>query len=123
MVWLLVFAFGGVGAAARYGVGALLPPRGGFPWATLVVNVAGCVAIGVIFTVFEETRALAPPELRAGILAGLLGGFTTFSTFGLETWRLVAEGALGLAATYVAASVLGGLLGVVLGVAAARGLH
>jgi CrcB protein len=92
-----------------------------FPWGTLVVNVTGCFAIGLLATVADEHRLLTPAA-RLFLVAGVLGGFTTFSTFGLETWRLVEDGLSGLAIGNAAASLLAGLAAVVLGVLAGRSL-
>ncbi len=104
---------GAVGAVARWGVGALLGGgQGGFPWATLAVNVVGCAALGAL-------AGLTGPRDDARLLlgTGLLGGFTTFSAFGLETVSLLRAGAAGLAGANVLANVVLGLL------AAAAGLR
>jgi CrcB protein len=121
--WLLLFLGGGVGASLRFALAAWVDQRAGvaFPWGTLAVNAAGCFAIGVLATVADEHRLLTP-ALRLFLVAGLLGGFTTFSTFGLETWQLVADRHLVAALFNVFASVALGLLGVVLGVVLARQL-
>ena len=83
--WWWIFAFGGAGAVLRYGVSGFVQMRTGdaFPWGTLSVNVAGCFAIGLLATAFEE-RSVLSPDLRLALLVGLFGGFTTLSTFGLE---------------------------------------
>jgi CrcB protein len=90
-----------------------------FPAGTLAVNLAGCFAIGLLATLFQE-RLAASSELRTFVLVGLLGGFTTFSAFGYETLALVRGGNLALAAANAGASVGLGLAGVALGVALAR---
>jgi CrcB protein len=99
---VLVAAGGAVGSLARYGVGvAVARWLGlGFPWATLIVNVLGGLAIGVL------TLRVGPENesLRLALGVGLLGGFTTFSTFSIETVRLMQHQP-GLAALYVCASV------------------
>jgi fluoride exporter len=106
--FLLVGAGGFVGAAVRYGVGlAMQRWTGTFPWATLSINVAGCFLIGLLMPVVEHR-----PLWLALVVPGLLGGFTTFSAFGHETWRLADGGRGALAALYVAASVVGGLAAV-----------
>jgi CrcB protein len=121
--WWWIFAFGGVGAVLRYGLATFVQTRAGetFPWGTLSVNVAGCFAIGLLATAFEE-RSVVSPELRLAVLVGLLGGFTTFSTFGLETWRLLEDAELGRALANVSASIMVCVLAVVSGVRLARWL-
>jgi CrcB protein len=116
-------AGGGVlGALARWGVSQALPsPADGWPWATLLVNLTGCALIGVLLAVLT-TRFPTHPWLRPFLATGVLGGYTTFSTFTVDAVRLVDAGAGGTAAGYVAASVLGGLLAVVAGLAAGRAL-
>ncbi len=121
LVW--IFLAGGAGALLRYGLGGAVQARAGdgFPWGTLAVNVAGCFAIGVLATAFEE-RSVLSAELRLAVLVGLLGGFTTFSTFGLETWRLLEDAELGRAAANVIGSLVACLVAVVAGVTVARWL-
>jgi CrcB protein len=119
----LAAALGGVlGALARWSVSRALPsPAGGWPWATLLVNVTGCTLIGLLLAVLL-VRFPAHPWLRPFLATGALGGYTTFSTFAVDVVRLVDDGAGGTAAGYLAASVLGGLLGVVAGLSAGRAL-
>lgn len=91
---LLVGAGGFAGSLARYLLSAAvvrLVGVGRFPWATLVVNVAGCLAIGLVAG-YAEARELAQPELRLFLLIGFFGAFTTFSTFGYETLALLQAG-------------------------------
>lgn len=107
MVRVLAIAAGGaVGALLRYwvssGTHALLGR--GFPYGTLVVNVLGSFAIGFLFVLFLERMTLSG-EWRAGILVGVLGAFTTFSTFSIETLNLLEEGAHLKASLNVALSV------------------
>jgi fluoride exporter len=89
-----VIGIGGfLGALARYGLGGLvhrIPGTGGFPYGTLVVNLLGCLLIGVFAALMEERQMFAT-ETRLFILVGLLGGFTTFSTFGYESLLLIRE--------------------------------
>jgi CrcB protein len=120
--WCWLFVGGGLGAVARFGLGALVLARTGegFPWGTLVVNWSGCLAIGVLAAWLAATPH--PPALRLFLVTGVLGGFTTFSAFGLETVELVASGASAQALLYVAGSVLGGLAAVALGLGAGRAL-
>ncbi|WP_112321736.1 fluoride efflux transporter FluC [Oceanibium sediminis] len=106
---ILQVALGGaIGAVLRYVVvtraGAML--GGGFPWGTLAVNLVGCFLMGVLVSMLAARGSLPPPLLTAGVL----GGFTTFSAFSLEAVSLIERGAMGAAAGYVAASVLGTLL-------------
>ena len=121
MPYLLAALGGGIGALARWGLAEALPSSpAGWPWATLLVNVTGCALIGVLLPVL---LARSPrPWVRPFLVTGVLGGYTTFSTFAVDAVRLTDAGALLTAAGYVAASVLGGLLAVVAGVTAGRAL-
>lgn len=123
MRWWWIFGAGGLGAVLRFGLAGLVQARAGdaFPWGTWAVNVLGCFGIGLLATAFEE-RSVLSAELRLALLVGLLGGFTTFSTFGLETWRLLEDAEWGRAAANVLGSVVTGLLAVVMGVRLARWL-
>lgn len=106
MTALLVAVLGAAGALSRYAIGTSVGPTS-FPWPTLAINVAGCFALGVVVTV---GAARWSPEVAAGVGAGFLGGFTTFSTFGVETQSLVRQERLGAAAAYVALSVVVGVI-------------
>ncbi len=90
----------------------------GFPYGTLTVNVLGCLAIGVLFVLFTE-RFSDNTVLRAGVLIGVLGGFTTFSTFSIETFSLIEQGAHLKAFANMALSLVlcvsGTWLGVIIG--------
>ncbi|MBB5235761.1 fluoride efflux transporter FluC [Deinococcus budaensis] len=104
--WLWVMAGGAVGAAARYGVQLALWPlvsRGGFPWAVLGINVVGSFALGLTLSLVG--RGLWPEAARLAFGTGVLGAFTTFSTFSVELDELLTRGAGGLAALYAALSV------------------
>lgn len=107
MKMVLMAAMGGaVGAAGRYlvGVGALKIFGAGFPWGTLIVNVAGSLIMGLMI----ETVALRYPisnEMRTFLATGVLGGFTTFSAFSLDFAVLMERKAQGLAVIYLGASV------------------
>jgi CrcB protein len=120
MKWLLVFVLGGAGALARVGVAAWFPVRE-LPWATLAVNVLGCLAIGVLFAFFEERSTLSL-EWRIATVGGFLGGFTTFSAFGLETFTLIQGGQWPIALLYALGSVVLGLSAVAVGIVAAQEL-
>jgi len=121
--WVLLFLGGGIGASLRFALAAWVDQRAGidFPWGTLAVNAAGCFAIGVLATVADEHRILMP-ALRLFLVAGLLGGFTTFSTFGLETWQLLENGNLAAALANALLGVVVALLAVGLGAVLARQL-
>jgi CrcB protein len=118
---LVVGAGGFLGASARYLLGGVvykwIPAT--FPWATFVINVTGCFGIGFLAVLAQEKMSLAPGG-RLFLMVGVLGGYTTFSTFGLETIALVREGSLASAALNVAGQVVLGLLAVWAGAAAAR---
>ncbi len=113
---LLIFIFGGIGSMLRYGVGILSIKWLGaaFPWGTLAVNIIGCTLIGI----FARTIPLPQNggnELRLIFMTGLCGGFTTFSAFTLDAANLYMRGETGLAAAYIAASVVLSLFGVAIG--------
>ncbi len=117
----LAIALGGaLGALMRYWVStAVYGWLGrGFPWGTLAVNVAGSLAMGVLYILLLE-RLTTGPEVRAFLLIGLLGAFTTFSTFSIETFNLIEQAEIGKALLNMAASVLACVLaawaGVILG--------
>ncbi|MCU0908552.1 MAG: fluoride efflux transporter CrcB [Rhodobacteraceae bacterium] len=115
----LVAAGGAAGSVLRYLtiLGAARAFGPGFPWGTLAVNVVGSVAIGALAVILTGTRTGVSPLL----MAGFLGGFTTFSTFSLDALRLWQGGQAGLAGAYVAGSVGLSLAGVVMGATLARG--
>ena len=116
---LLVGLGGGFGSIARYLVGNAtmrwVAPHNavGFPWGTLLVNVLGCAVIGVLAVAIERLTSLYT-ELRLLLITGFLGGFTTFSSFGLDTWALMRKGEWLYASAYVSASVGFGILAVAL---------
>ena len=99
-----VVAAGGVmGAEARYGVDRLVPDVGGLPGATLVVNVSGCLLIGVLMAVLLELTA-PHRMLRPFLGIGVLGGFTTFSAYAVEVQVLLADSRVFAALAYLAVS-------------------
>ena len=114
---------GAVGCCARLGVNQLVHERYGqaFPYATLLINVSGCLAMGFLFFYTLEQVSLSPVT-RLAIITGVLGGFTTFSAFGIETLLLIEDGKLQQAALYVGLSVILGIAAVFLGAYAARSL-
>lgn len=114
---------GALGCCARYAVTQLVQQVYGrsFPLATLIINVMGCLLMGFLF--FETLdRISISPTLRAAILAGGLGGFTTFSTFAMESFLLLEDGEIGYAAAYLLLSVFLGLLAALVGAYIARNL-
>jgi len=106
-IWLAVAAGGAVGAMARHGVSRtamhLLGPN--FPWGTLAANIMGSFAMGLII-VWLAHREPASPALRAFLTVGLLGAFTTFSTFSLDVVTLYRDRTLMIAGAYLLASVI-----------------
>ncbi|CAL9370825.1 Putative fluoride ion transporter CrcB [Streptomyces sp. enrichment culture] len=103
---------GGAGAAARYAASLWWPtPADGFPWTILWVNVAGCAAIGVLMVVITEVRA-AHPLVRPFLGTGVLGGFTTFSTYAVDVRELLDAGAAGRGLVCLAATPLAALAAV-----------
>ncbi|MER3420274.1 MAG: fluoride efflux transporter CrcB [Chloroflexota bacterium] len=121
---VLVLLGGGLGSLARYLTGLWLADRLGaaFPWGTLAVNVLGSFLIGLIATLADERGGIGP-QARLLLVTGVLGGFTTFSAFSLETWRLLEQNEVGRAALNVLATLLLSFTAVVLGVAAGRALE
>jgi fluoride exporter len=121
MPLLLVGLGGFAGAIARYLVDGAIADRtgGAFPWGTLVVNVSGSFVLGLLFALATD-RALLPAEIRGPLLIGFIGAYTTFSTYMLESWRLVETGAVGLALVNLVGSVAIGLIAVVAGLAVGR---
>jgi fluoride exporter len=103
---------GAVGALARYGLARGIPWDGsGFPWATFVTNVVGCLVIGALVVWLVE-RGSAPDWVRPLLVTGVLGGFTTFSTFALEVRDLLAVGNGAIASIYVIATLVAGIAAV-----------
>ena len=117
MVVLLVGAGGFLGAIARYGVGRGLGQVAQNPWipyGTLAVNVVGCLAIGVVMGLMDHRQMLSV-EFRAFLVIGLLGGFTTFSAFGYETFALARGGDMGATIANIGIQVGAGLAAVWVG--------
>jgi CrcB protein len=117
----LVIALGGaLGSLGRWSLDQLLPPRpDAFPWSTFVENVLGSLLVGLTMVWLHDVRR---PGRYAHpfVVVGILGGFTTFSTYAGQGRELLAAGHLAVAGAYLAASVVAGLAAVVIGVAAAR---
>jgi len=121
-VTYLAISIGAVlGANLRFLIGGWVYDRAGdgFPWATLLINVSGSFALGVVITLVSE-RVPDPGWVRTGLAIGFLGSFTTFSTFSYETVALIREGAWAAAAGNVIGSVAACLVGVYLGIVLAR---
>ena len=121
MTLLWVGFAGALGALVRYGVSvaALRWWGAGFPLGTLIVNLVGCFLLGMVTELGVE-RGMISPELRAVLGTGFLGALTTFSTFGVETFRAAEVGQWGVAAVNVGLNLAGGLALVGCGVWAAR---
>ena len=120
----LAVGLGGfVGSIARYRLGGLVLQHSlgsRFPAATLTVNLAGCLLVGLLAGWVEHRHSLGPAT-RLLLITGFCGGFTTFSAFGLETLYLMRRDSLALAALNVALSVAGGIAGVWIGWKVAHG--
>jgi CrcB protein len=120
---ILVIALGGaLGAVLRYGLSGLAYRLAGegFPWGTLAVNLSGCLAIGILWAAFE--RAPVPAEWSAFLFIGLIGAYTTYSTFALESMNLLRDGETILALANILASTVGGILLTFAGLFATRSI-
>ena len=108
---IFIAVAGLIGTLFRYWLSGVVARQYGetFPWGTMAVNLVGCFLAGVVFYLTEE-RFLLSPALRAALLIGFLGGFTTFSSYGLQTFTLLRDSQFGLATLNVAASNVLGLL-------------
>lgn len=120
MIYLLIALGGAVGSLLRYLVGQAVQRTSatGFPIGTMFVNVSGCFLIGILVRQFMNMQLT--PELRALLIVGFCGGFTTFSTFSAETIGLIEGGEYGRASVYVILSVGLCLLATVAGMTAMR---
>ena len=120
---ILVALGGAIGSVARYGVGAVAAQLLGaaFPWGTLLVNLSGSFLISLVMHVALAGTAISL-ELRIFLTTGIMGGFTTYSSFNYETLALINQRAYGLAGLNLAATVVGCFLTGVLGLAAGRAL-
>lgn len=117
---LLVALGGAIGSAARYLVGAFVANRFGpdFPWGTFIVNVSGSFLIGVILSLVGGGQL--PAGARLFLAVGVMGGYTTFSTYSNETLQLVQGGEVGAAMFNALGQVVAGFIGVYLGVVLGR---
>jgi len=120
---LAIAAGGALGSVARYLFAGQVTRLAGshFPWGILVVNVLGSFAMGVLVETMARSWS-ASPEMRAFLAVGVLGGFTTFSSFSLDAALLIQRGSLGPAAAYVLGSVALSILGLFAGLALVRAL-
>ena len=108
---ILIGLAGLAGTLLRYWLSGLVARQYGetFPWGTVAVNLLGCLVTGAVFNLTDE-RFLVNPTLRTVILIGLMGGFTTFSSYGLQTFTLLRDGDFGLATLNIGISNALGLL-------------
>src|SRR4026208_2503478 len=118
---LLIGLAGFIGTLSRYWMSGVIAKRYGetFPMGTLVVNLVGCFLVGLLFYLLQE-RFLVNQTVRTVILIGFLGGFTTFSSFGLQTFTLLQDGEFGLAVLNILGANLIGLVLVWAGYTLAR---
>jgi CrcB protein len=118
---LAVVSAGGVlGALGRYALASAWPhPAGGFPWATLVTNVSGCLVIGVLMVLITEAWA-AHRLLRPFLGIGVLGGYTTFSTYSVDVQQLVAAGSARTGLLYLVGTPVAAFAAVYAGIASTR---
>ncbi|MDD6449203.1 MAG: fluoride efflux transporter CrcB [Lachnospiraceae bacterium] len=108
---LIVAAGGAIGAVIRYLIGLLpMSPENGFPLKTFFINVVGCFLIGIVAALADKNAM--DPELVLFIKVGICGGFTTFSSFALETEGLLAKGTMNVALAYVLLSLICGVLAI-----------
>jgi fluoride exporter len=115
---LPVMAGGAIGAGLRYFASVALTGRSGFPFGTLAVNLIGGFAMGLLAAFV--LRGIASEGLRLFVGVGILGGFTTFSAFSLESFQMIERGQIMMAAGYALASVIGSVAALALGFALAR---
>lgn len=121
VLWVGVGGF--LGAIARYLVDGWVAERSGgsFPFGTLVVNLSGAFVLGLLFSLSVE-RGVLSAEIRAPMLIGFIGAYTTFSTLMLESWRLIEDGSVMLGAADLIGSVVLGLVAIVAGLALGRAI-
>ncbi|MEF3275486.1 MAG: fluoride efflux transporter CrcB [Chloroflexus sp.] len=119
---ILAIALGAaIGANLRYGIGLWAAQRFGtsWPYGTFIINLLGCLGIGLLLTLISNRLTVSEP-VRLLLVTGLLGGFTTFSTFGYESFTLLSAGNWLAALGYIGGSVAGGLIAVVIGIELGR---
>jgi CrcB protein len=121
---LLLIGLGGfAGAITRYMIDGAVSERtaGAFPFGTLVINVSGSFILGLLFALTTD-RAILPAEIRGPVLIGFIGAYTTFSTWMLESWRLVESGVVSLALANLLGSVALGIVAVGVGLLVGRSI-
>jgi fluoride exporter len=121
-VLLAIAVGGGLGSVLRYLVAFFVTAQAGpgFPWGTLLINITGSLLIGVISEI-TQTRAVGAPNLvRLFWMVGVLGGYTTFSTFSLDAVTLIGDRVPWLALAYLCANVILGVIAAFIGIAAVR---
>jgi CrcB protein len=119
-VLVVIAVGGGLGALGRYGVELLLPTEPGrFPWGTFVINISGCLLIGVLMVLVTDVFT-GRPLLRPFVGVGVLGGYTTFSTYANEVRGLLRPGSVPVAAAYLVGTLAGALLAAIAGMALTR---
>ena len=119
---ILVAAGGATGSVIRYVLGRAIDGHswhGGMPWGTLTINLIGSFCLGFLGILFLDNLKSLPPEVYFALGTGVCGGFTTFSTFEWETYRLIRDGHWPIALGYVTGSVVGGFLTLLGGIALA----
>jgi fluoride exporter len=123
VTWILIAIGGAAGAVSRYAVDLLVTDRLGsfFPFGTMLINLSGSFALGLLFALAME-RGVLSPDIRPPLIIGFLGAYTTFSTWMLQSWGLIEQGAWISAGINVVGSVVLGLLAVVAGLALGRAI-
>lgn len=119
-----MLAGGGIGSVIRYAVTFGITQRlgPGFPWWTFIINITGSFVIGIVAEGVQTRAFGGAPLLRVFLMTGVLGGYTTFSTFSLDAWQLINERVALLAFAYAAGSVILGIAAAFAGIALVRGL-
>ena len=120
---LAVAAGGALGALTRYLVDRSIEARafGLFPWSTFTINITGCLVVGAVVAALVD-RHDTPEWLRVGLIMGVLGGYTTFSTFSQESYELLHGGHAGVGVVYAVGSIVAGVIAVALGTMIGRAL-
>ena len=124
--YLWIAIGGALGSMARYGMSSLIAARFGelFPWGTLIVNISGCFVIGLFAGLTgPDGRVMVAPDLRTFVTVGICGGYTTFSSFSLQTLNLLREGDMLRGGANIALSVAACMLAVWIGVVAAAAIN